>query len=206
MWSISFWTKTASGMRGLPHATRAQGTFMNTRFFCIVSKTLLRATSRTKEVVLQNMAVLCIDKDFVVTQFFYLIIHSFFNFEKKVSPVFNCVNGWLFLLRKYVCVKYLSDFSLQWRHNERDGVSNHRRRYCLLTCLFRRRSKKTPTLRVTDLCAGNSLVTGEFPAQRASSAENMSIWWRHHVRDTSRYFVLCHPWLIHRQVPFTMPY
>ena len=24
------------------------------------------------------------------------------------------------------------------------------------------------------------LVTGEFPAQRASNAENVSIWWRHH--------------------------
>ena len=30
-------------------------------------------------------------------------------------------------------------------------------------------------------CAGNSPVTGEFPAQRASNAENVSIWWRHHV-------------------------
>ena len=29
-------------------------------------------------------------------------------------------------------------------------------------------------------CAGNSPVTGEFPAQRASNAENVSIWWRHH--------------------------
>ena len=27
---------------------------------------------------------------------------------------------------------------------------------------------------------GNSPVTGEFPAQRASNAENISIWWRHH--------------------------
>ena len=26
-----------------------------------------------------------------------------------------------------------------------------------------------------------SLVTGEFPAQMASNAENVSIWWRHHV-------------------------
>ena len=26
----------------------------------------------------------------------------------------------------------------------------------------------------------NSPVTGEFPAQRASNAENVSIWWRHH--------------------------
>ena len=47
--------------------------------------------------------------------------------------------------------------------------------------LFRRRSKKTSKLRVTGLCAGNSPLTGEFPAQRASNAKNVSIWWRHHV-------------------------
>ena len=35
-------------------------------------------------------------------------------------------------------------------------------------------------LRVTRLCAGNSPGTGEFPAQMASNAENVSIWWRHH--------------------------
>ena len=33
----------------------------------------------------------------------------------------------------------------------------------------------------TGLCAGNSPATGEFPAQRASNAENVFIWWRHHV-------------------------
>ena len=43
-----------------------------------------------------------------------------------------------------------------------------------------RKSKKPSKLRVTGLCAGNSLVTGEFSAQRASNAENVSIWWRHH--------------------------
>ena len=32
--------------------------------------------------------------------------------------------------------------SIQWRHNKRDGVSNHRRFDCLLNCLSRRRSKK----------------------------------------------------------------
>ena len=42
-------------------------------------------------------------------------------------------------------------------------------------------SKKTSKLRVTGLCVGNSPVTGEFPAQMASNAENVSIWWRHHV-------------------------
>ena len=44
----------------------------------------------------------------------------------------------------------------------------------------RRRSKKTSKLRVTGLCAGNKPVTGELSAQRASNAENVSIWWRHH--------------------------
>ena len=39
------------------------------------------------------------------------------------------------------------------------------------TSYSRRRSEKTPKLRVTGLCAGNSPVTGEFPAQRASNAE-----------------------------------
>ena len=70
---------------------------------------------------------------------------------------------------------------LQWRHNGRDGVSNHQPHDCLLNGLFRRRSKKTSKLRVTGLCAGNSQATGEFPAQMASNAENVSIWWRHHV-------------------------
>ena len=48
------------------------------------------------------------------------------------------------------------------------------------TVFFWCRSKKTSQLRVTGLCVGNSPVTGEFPAQRASNAENVSIWWRHH--------------------------
>ena len=50
---------------------------------------------------------------------------------------------------------------LQWRHNERDGVSNPHRLDCILNRL-----------------------TGEFPAQRASKAEKVSIWWRHHVTLT----------------------
>ena len=44
--------------------------------------------------------------------------------------------------------------TLQWRHNERCGVSNHRRPDYLLNCLFRRRSKKTSKLRFTGLCVG----------------------------------------------------
>ena len=73
------------------------------------------------------------------------------------------------------------DRPLQWRHTERDCVSNHQPHDCLLNRLFRRRSKKTPKLRIIGLCEGNSPATGEFPAQRASNAENVSIWWRQHA-------------------------
>ena len=70
--------------------------------------------------------------------------------------------------------------SFHWRHNERHGVSNHQPRDCLLNLLSRRWSKETSKLRVTGLWAGNSPVTGEFLTQKASNAENASIWWRHH--------------------------
>ena len=70
---------------------------------------------------------------------------------------------------------------LQWRHNGHDSVSNHQPYDCLLNRSFRRRSKKTPKLRVTGLCAVNSPGTGEFPAQMVNNAENDSIWWRHHA-------------------------
>ena len=70
--------------------------------------------------------------------------------------------------------------TLQWRRNERDGVSNHQRIDCSLNRLFRHRSKETSKLRVTGLCEGKPPVTGGFPSQRASNADNVSIWWRHH--------------------------
>ena len=70
--------------------------------------------------------------------------------------------------------------TLLWRHNGHDSVSNHQPHDYLLNRLFRRRSKKTSKLRATGLRTGNSPGTGEFPAQMSSSAENVSIWWRHH--------------------------
>ena len=87
--------------------------------------------------------------------------------------------------------------ALRWRHNERDGLSNHQPQDFLLHRLFRHRSKETPKLRVTGLCAGNSPVTGEFPAQMASNAENVSICWRHHVltpapSHTDTHFQMCY--------------
>ena len=70
--------------------------------------------------------------------------------------------------------QYLQDrcpwIPLQWRHNQRDGASNHQPHDCLLNRLFRQRWKKTSKLRVTGLSA-----------PRVSHAENISNWWRHHA-------------------------
>ena len=69
----------------------------------------------------------------------------------SMLPAFNCT---------YIIDK--SDngnsaiFSLRWRHNDHDSVSNHQPHGCLLNRLLRRRSKKTSKLRVTGLCVGNS--------------------------------------------------
>ena len=84
----------------------------------------------------------------------------------------------------------------QWRHNERDGVSNHQRLCCLQNRLLRRRpggadhrkhqssaaapggfpSQRPVTrrLRVTGLCEGNPPGAGGFPSQRASNEEYVS--------------------------------
>ena len=61
--------------------------------------------------------------------------------------------------------------TLQWRHNERDGVSNHQPPDCLLKRFFMHILMKTSKPRVTGLSEGNSPMTGEFPAQRASNVE-----------------------------------
>ena len=73
-----------------------------------------------------------------------------------------------------MCVN-ASVYSLEWRHYGRDDVSNHQPPHCLLNRLFGHRSNKTLKLYVTGLCVEN------FPAKMASNAENVPIWWRHHV-------------------------
>ena len=70
--------------------------------------------------------------------------------------------------------------------NRHNSVSNHQPHGCFLKRSFRHRSKKTSKPRVTGLCVGNSPEAGEFPAQMASNAENVSIWWRHHDNGNTR--------------------
>ena len=65
------------------------------------------------------------------------------------------------------CLVYwasIQNWTLQWRHNGRDSVSNHQPHDCLLNCISRSRWQKTSKLCVTGLCVGNSPVTRKmFP-------------------------------------------
>ena len=97
--------------------------------------------------------------------------HSFYNAWNPpiwpVSPIQNWTRVTRWTPKDPTAARITGSLlgtTLQCRHNERDGASNHRRLDCLLNCLFRRRSKKTSKHHVTGLCDGNSPVTGEFPA------------------------------------------
>ena len=109
----------------------------------------------------------------------YFLFLLFLWWENCKRLVNDRLSNWLPLSQPFVLPRAVH--TLRWRHNDRDGVSNHQPYDCVLNRLFRHRWKKTSKLPVTGPCAGNSPVTGEFPAQRASNAENASIWWRHHA-------------------------
>ena len=69
--------------------------------------------------------------------------------------------------------------ALHWRHNDHDGVSNHQPHGCLQSFIRAQIKENIKAPRHWPLC-GEITGTDEFPAQRASNAENVSIWWRHH--------------------------
>ena len=93
------------------------------------------------------------------------------NILAYMARLFRAWFGCFTLLRLGMVGRSLCASSLLWRHNGRDGVSNHQPHDYLVNRLFRCWSKKTSKLRVTVLCAGYSLVTGEFSAHMASNAE-----------------------------------
>ena len=84
-----------------------------------------------------------------MTYIWRTIHHTISRNDRLTSNVWKIAMG----MTKVLCIT--SDIlvcPLQWHHNERDGSSNHQPHDCLLNPLFRRRSKKTPKLRVTPLC------------------------------------------------------
>ena len=111
------------------------------------------------------------------TQFWWPTNQSH-NIPLYLKPPFPPMDNFIFLLARYSLLKL--------RHNECGSVSNQQRLHCLLKCWLRCRLKKTWKLRFTGLCAGNPPVIGEYPAQKASNAENVSIWWCHSNDSTAR--------------------
>ena len=63
---------------------------------------------------------------------------------------------------------WMANTSLQWRHNERHGVSNHHHFDCMFSGFVQVQIKE------------NIKASCQWPSQRASNSENVSIWWRHH--------------------------
>ena len=73
--------------------------------------------------------------------------------------------------------------TLLWRHNRRDGISNQQPHDCLLKCLFRPRSKKTPNSSASLACVrGIHRWSVNSPCKRSVTRQNVSIWWRHHEK------------------------
>ena len=125
----------------------------------------------------------------ILKQSLSMNIIFFMKHTKELLPVGKV--GLVNALCYFYCDIFFFLTPILWRHNGRHGVSNHQPHQCLLKRLVRSRSKKTPKLRVTGLCAGNSPMTGEFPAQRASNAENVSIWRRRHGIVSQSQHSLC---------------
>ena len=75
------------------------------------------------------------------------------NLTRQIFDCYFAVNP-----KDTVYIEWMYGKTLQWRHDERDGVSNHQPHDCLLNRSFRCRSKRNAKLRVTGLCEGNSPV------------------------------------------------
>ena len=78
--------------------------------------------------------------------------------------------------------------SLQWRNNELDGVSNHRSLGCLLNRLFRRRSKKKNQSSASLALVRRPVDSPHKWPVTANVAENVFIWWRHHVNGPASHY------------------
>ena len=95
--------------------------------------------------------------------FFQQITHwCTIRYDKLNWQLFRC-SLYMAVLAKSSNFHNFPYATLQWRHNDRDGVSNYQCLESLLIRLVRRRSKNISKLCVTGLCGENPPVTGGFP-------------------------------------------
>ena len=90
----------------------------------------------------------------------------------------KCCLGYIIISWIYVINLIIS---LQWGHNERDGVPYHQRLGCLLNRLFRLYKKKNINAPCPWPLWRESTGDRWIPLTKASYAENLSIWWCHHI-------------------------
>ena len=95
----------------------------------------------------------------------------------------------------YGCLESLTELSALWHHFHYGDImmgtiaSQITSLTIVYSTVYSDADQKKKKCRVTGLCAGNSPGTGGFPAQMASNAENVSIWWRHHVKAKAWYML-----------------
>ena len=176
MWGLlTLWIRGWADFRALNVQDRLkmiQGTFLATlaRLFCVPPIRRDRG--------LNSRIVSCLSSASVIAVPYAISCYSALRYTST-----DCMEFWKLFLSSMIR-NSIKNLPLQWRHNERDGVSNNQPHDCLLNRL-RRRSTKTSKLRATGNCEVNSPVIVEFPAHRASNAESVSIWWRHHASGHS---------------------
>ena len=170
-----------------------QGSLTTNRYYIYIYMILITTTFQHRAIhttqIAPNMLQLAENRSQPKAQF--LCIYIILRLTSSTVPLFQPVSPLTMLhttTRRGLC----SSPTLQWRQHGHDGVLNHQPLDCLLNRLFGCRSKKTSKLRVTGLCVGKSPLTAEFPAQRASNAENASIWWRHHNNRQNRNYMYDH--------------
>ena len=152
---------------------------------CIVRNPIMNTNPLILDVkTLRSFGVYVHPYTHVYTLYIWILIYILWPFHHCLGNDFS----WRLFIAKPSSNSVLTHHhSLLWRHNGRDGVSNHQPHDSLLDRSCRCRSKKTSKLRVTGLCAWNSPVTGEFPAQMVSNAEKglhlmTSSWVSHRVK------------------------
>ena len=120
------------------------------------------------------------------------MIHNVWNMALSQSLESICLGSWelnrdLNTVSLHVRHGVWNHGPLQWCHNERDDIWNHRR----LDYLLRRRSKKTSTLHVTGLCEGKSTIWWHLHATGATNCSHESSDYQRMKPQSSPFTVLC---------------
>ena len=113
----------------------------------------------------------------------FISLHTVISLDMILTTIFGYIQRYLQLYRFYRREGEIRGvfWSLQWRRNDRDVVSNTSFKIVYSVVYSSADQRKPQSSASLAFCEGKSPATGEFPSQRASNAENVSIWWRNHV-------------------------